>query len=98
MASRNINQKKLKEASDRLRLKFPEINTILPFKLPSSASKTKERHKCSFQASNGLSTIDVYPDMIEVESIPGYSYNPIRLSLKDLKRIKECILYGDSNE
>lgn len=47
--------------------------------------------KCSFKNSEDLATIDVYPDKIVLMSDPGYSYNPIRLSLKDLTRINDCI-------
>lgn len=57
----------------------------------NEAWKQPERKKCSFEASNGLSDIDVYPEMVEIDSKPGFSYNSIRLSLKDLRHIKECI-------
>lgn len=52
----------------------------------------KSRRKCSFKNSRNIATIDVYPDEVLVEADPGYSYNPVHLSLKDLKKIKECLL------
>lgn len=52
----------------------------------------KSRRKCSFKNSMGKATIDVYPDEVLLTADSGYSYNPVYLSLKDLKKIKECLL------
>lgn len=74
-----------KEKIEISRQKIKEYEEA-PYKVSSG------RKKCSFKNSRGHATVDVYPDGVNLKADSGYSYNDIELTLKDLRRIRECIL------
>lgn len=51
----------------------------------------ESRRRCRFRNSRNRATIDVYPDLVEINVDSGFEFNPARLSLDDLKYIKKCI-------
>lgn len=64
----------------------------MPYKEELEKNVIKGRRKCSFRNSKNRALIDVYPDVVEIDIDPGFEFNPVRLSLGDLRHIRECIL------
>ncbi len=50
------------------------------------------RLKCTIKNSSETAEIKVYPDFIKVHSMRSNEGKDVRLTLKDLRKIKECIL------
>lgn len=50
------------------------------------------RLKCTIENSAKTAEIKIYPDFIKVHSMRSNKGKDIRLTLKDLRKIKECLL------